>query len=101
MTISDLSRAAWRKSSHSGANGDCVEVAASPNIVAVRDSKRPDGAILVFSPAAVGNLCRRSEAGAQHLATFSAKAAQLVPNPASYSHPGGEKRSPQEGVAST
>jgi hypothetical protein len=47
----DLSRAAWQKSSRSGGNGgQCVEVARNlPNIVAVRDSKDPDGAKLVFA----------------------------------------------------
>ena len=51
MTI-DLSRAIWAKSSHSGGNGgQCVEVASNlPGIVAVRDSKDPDGPKLIFSP---------------------------------------------------
>jgi hypothetical protein len=41
----------WRKSSYSGnGGGDCVEVASSlPGVVAVRDSKNPDGPILTFS----------------------------------------------------
>jgi Domain of unknown function (DUF397) len=45
--------AAWRKSSHSGNGGDsCVEVARNqPDAVAVRDSKDPDGPMLVFTPA--------------------------------------------------
>jgi hypothetical protein len=47
----DLSRAAWRKSSYSnGSGGDCVQVALGiPEIVAVRDSKTPDGPRLIFS----------------------------------------------------
>jgi hypothetical protein len=51
MTI-DLSRAIWAKSSHSGGNGgQCVEVASNlPGIVAVRDSKDPDGPALIFTP---------------------------------------------------
>ncbi|WP_030911835.1 DUF397 domain-containing protein [Streptosporangium amethystogenes] len=49
----DLSAAVWRKSSLSGDNGaQCVEVAANlPGAVAVRDSKDPDGAKLLFTPA--------------------------------------------------
>ncbi len=42
----------WRKSSHSGDEGACVEMALLPAAVAVRDSKDPAGPVLVFSPAA-------------------------------------------------
>jgi Domain of unknown function (DUF397) len=50
MTEVDLSRAEWRKSSYSGQSGNCVEVARNlPGLVAVRDSKEPDGARLVVS----------------------------------------------------
>jgi hypothetical protein len=50
MTEIDLFRAEWQKSSHSGQDGNCVEVARNlPGIVAVRDSKEPDGARLVVS----------------------------------------------------
>ncbi|WP_440064973.1 DUF397 domain-containing protein [Streptosporangium sp. OZ121] len=45
----DLTNAAWRKSSLSGANGDCVEVADLGDVVAVRDSKNPGGPKLVFT----------------------------------------------------
>jgi Domain of unknown function (DUF397) len=50
--ITDLSRAVWAKSSHSGGNGgQCVEVASNlPGLVAVRDSKDPDGPKLIFTP---------------------------------------------------
>ncbi|MFF0775304.1 DUF397 domain-containing protein [Nonomuraea wenchangensis] len=48
----NLDAAEWRKSSASGDNGDCVEVATNlPGVVAVRDSKDPDGARLIFTPA--------------------------------------------------
>ncbi|MEV4102341.1 DUF397 domain-containing protein [Nonomuraea sp. NPDC049649] len=51
MAQPDLSRARWRKASKSnGQGGACVEVALNlPDIVAVRDSKDPDGSVLVFS----------------------------------------------------
>ncbi|SBT37467.1 DUF397 domain-containing protein [Micromonospora narathiwatensis] len=42
----------WRKSSHSGDEGACVEMALLPEAVAVRDSKDPSGPVLVFPPAA-------------------------------------------------
>jgi hypothetical protein len=51
MTVAASARAAWRTSSHSGANGDCVEVARpAPGVIAVRDSKDPGGSRLAFTP---------------------------------------------------
>jgi len=51
MTTPPSSRAAWRTSSHSGANGNCVQVARpAPGTVAVRDSQDPGGPRLAFSP---------------------------------------------------
>jgi hypothetical protein len=47
----DMSSAIWRKSSYSGANGsNCIEIAATARLVAVRDSKDPKGAVLRFRP---------------------------------------------------
>ncbi|MFD0340886.1 DUF397 domain-containing protein [Streptomyces sp. NPDC127117] len=41
------------KSSYSATSSECVEVARNlPHTVAVRDSKRPDGPLLVLAPAA-------------------------------------------------
>lgn len=46
----DLTSAIWRKSSYSTNGGNCVEVARNlPGVVAVRDSKDPDGPALVFT----------------------------------------------------
>ncbi|QIQ04281.1 DUF397 domain-containing protein [Streptomyces liangshanensis] len=44
----------WRKSSYSGNNaGDCLEVASGlPGVVPVRDSKSPEGPVLMLSPRA-------------------------------------------------
>ena len=49
----DLTTAKWCKSSYSNANGgQCVEVARNlPAVVAVRDSKNPEGPKLIFEPA--------------------------------------------------
>jgi hypothetical protein len=42
--MTDLSRAIWRKARRSAHNGGCVEIAANLDVVvAVRDSKRPEG----------------------------------------------------------
>ncbi|MFI1187149.1 DUF397 domain-containing protein [Streptomyces californicus] len=50
----DLTAAVWRKSSYSNSDGgQCVEVADGfPGVVPVRDSKRPEGAALVFGASA-------------------------------------------------
>ena len=51
MTEIDLSRAEWHRSSYSGQDGNCVEVARNlPGLVAVRDSKSPDAPNLLVSP---------------------------------------------------
>lgn len=42
------SHVAWRKSSHSIANGDCVEAASRQGEIAVRDSEDPEGLILRY-----------------------------------------------------
>lgn len=60
----DLSGLAWRKSSYSGAGGNCVETAVFPGgRVAVRDSKDPEGGILVLPAAAMATWVARVKAG--------------------------------------
>ena len=57
----DLTNAKWRRSSYSGPNGgNCVELAdvagaadAVAGVVAVRDSKDPDGPVLLLTRAAL------------------------------------------------
>lgn len=43
-------RAHWRKSTYSGGNGSCAEVAHLGMAIAVRDTKDPSGPALVIKP---------------------------------------------------
>lgn len=52
----DVSGAAWRKSSYSGGNNDCVEVACAAGARLVRDSKNVDAGALAFPVSAVARL---------------------------------------------
>ncbi|RAY16435.1 DUF397 domain-containing protein [Actinomadura craniellae] len=72
MNGADLAHVIWRKSSRSNSQGgtcveiglvwhrssysetqvsECIEAARAERVVAVRDSKNPDGPVLAFSPA--------------------------------------------------
>ncbi|MFF4847540.1 DUF397 domain-containing protein [Streptomyces sp. NPDC001194] len=54
-----LGAADWRTASYSSdTGGDCVEVAAQPCLVAVRDSKNPEGPAFTVSPAAFSAFVR-------------------------------------------
>ncbi len=41
----------WQKSTYSGGQGNCVEVATLPDATAIRDSKDPRGPVLRFTSA--------------------------------------------------
>ena len=47
-----MSEINWRKSTYSRSNGNCVEVGTGQTLVAVRDSKDPDGPVIDVSPRA-------------------------------------------------
>jgi hypothetical protein len=62
--MTDLSQAAWRKARSSSFNGGCVEVAANlSGVVAVRDSKRPEGGAHVIGRAAFAAFLADAKAG--------------------------------------
>ncbi|MGW5689613.1 DUF397 domain-containing protein [Streptomyces asiaticus] len=54
LRATDLSGARWRKSSYSGGANDCVEIADLTDTayaaVAIRDSKEPNGPVLLVAP---------------------------------------------------
>jgi Domain of unknown function (DUF397) len=62
--MTDLSHAEWRKARRSQHNGGCVEVAANlGEVVAVRDSKRPEGGAHVVGRAAFAAFLTDAKAG--------------------------------------
>ncbi|MGW0824873.1 DUF397 domain-containing protein [Streptomyces sp. NPDC002845] len=62
----DLGTAVWRKSSYSdGGDNNCVEVAdGHPAMVPVRDSKVPEGRVLVFGAPSWSAFVERVKVGA-------------------------------------
>ncbi|MEU2873453.1 DUF397 domain-containing protein [Streptomyces olivoreticuli] len=53
IEITGLDTARWRKSSYSGLENDCIEVADGfPGLVPVRDSKAPYGPAIVLNSGA-------------------------------------------------
>ncbi|MFA1544585.1 DUF397 domain-containing protein [Actinomadura monticuli] len=62
--LTELSQAHWRKASQSSSTGsDCIEVAAIRDVIAVRDSKNPEGPMLVFDRDAWAQLAERVNGG--------------------------------------
>jgi hypothetical protein len=60
----DLSCIEWRKASYSAnGGGNCVEVGTAGRVVAVRDSKDPDGPTLAFTLAEWKAFVRCVQAG--------------------------------------
>jgi Domain of unknown function (DUF397) len=58
----------WVKSSYSNSGANCVELARGQDgIVAVRDSKNPDGGLLAFSPQSWTIFTHRIKAGISSL----------------------------------
>ncbi|HEY2946952.1 MAG TPA: DUF397 domain-containing protein [Micromonosporaceae bacterium] len=55
MPAGQLSMLTWRRSRHSSASGNCVEVAALPDAggVAVRNSRDPGGPALIYTAAEI------------------------------------------------
>ncbi|MFC4852294.1 DUF397 domain-containing protein [Actinophytocola glycyrrhizae] len=47
MVNVDLAGALWRTSTYTQGNGACVEVALTPSVAGIRDSKQPDGGVVL------------------------------------------------------
>lgn len=54
MEPTDSTHLTWSRSSYSGTQENCVEVARTARSAAVRDSKDPGGGVLVFNQRAFG-----------------------------------------------
>jgi len=51
LTEAERTGLAWLKAQASSHNGACVEIASIADKIVMRDSKDPDGPILVYTPA--------------------------------------------------
>jgi hypothetical protein len=64
IPAADLVGVAWRKSSHSNSQGNCVEFAQlADGSVAVRNSRFPDGPALVYTRAEINALLAGAKDG--------------------------------------
>ncbi|WP_407552174.1 DUF397 domain-containing protein [Streptomyces sp. Pv4-95] len=69
MAIQPNSAFSWTKSSYSGGNGACVEIAVPTTAaIAVRDSKDPDGPRLTFDNSAWSSFVSGVAGGSYDLA---------------------------------
>ncbi len=65
----DFSGVAWEKSPFSGGNDNCVEFGVIGELVAMRDSKRPNQTPLVFDRSEIAAMIAGAKAGTfDHLA---------------------------------
>jgi Domain of unknown function (DUF397) len=53
----------WRKAQRSVGNGACVELARVDGMIAMRDSKDPDGPVLMYTPAELSAFLHGAKAG--------------------------------------
>jgi hypothetical protein len=64
MPGSDLSGATWRKSRRSNSQGNCVElVGLRGGVIAVRNSRHPDGPVLIYTKAEIDAFIRGARDG--------------------------------------
>jgi hypothetical protein len=68
MIPEHLRNLTWRKSSYSSSNGQCVEVASAGPAIAVRDSKDPNGPVLLCPRAGMAAFIAGVKAGEFDLA---------------------------------
>jgi hypothetical protein len=64
MPASELRDISWEKSRHSNSQGTCVEFAKLPSgEVALRNSRDPDGPVLLYTPAEIEAMLRGAKEG--------------------------------------
>ena len=63
LTEAERAGLAWLKAQSSTHNGACVEMAEVAGKIAIRDSKDPDGPVLVYTPAEVSAFLTGAKSG--------------------------------------
>ncbi|MCD0453134.1 DUF397 domain-containing protein [Actinocorallia sp. API 0066] len=59
--VPDFTTATWRKSTHSNADQECVELAKSGHTVGIRDSKTPELGHLELAPSSFRHLLTQTK----------------------------------------